>query len=419
MVQGEVDIFDQVTAYGSVGWHRSDIDFRYVSPTVVNGVTGTWQAFPFQGFSRFDTLAGQAGVRASVDTGPVNHVLNVNYSHVDRANDNDFSRTLGLATSNLYNPVNLPLPTFVRLLTSRIDTELSSVGVADTMSVLDNRIQVIVGARRQEVGTFSRSTSLATNPATTTIASYDEAVWSPAYAAIVKPLENVSLYANYIEGLQAGTVVGAGFANLGEVFPPYRTKQTEAGMKVDFGRVTTTVAAFEITRPSLITTGVLATARQSPDGEQRNRGVEVNVFGEVTPGVRVLGGVTFIDGRLTKTTNGINDGKKAQGVADVNLSMGAEWDTPFIPGFTLTGRVIYTSDQYINAANTQSIPDWVRVDLGARYTFAGPWNGKPVTVRFSVENVFNKAYWNQSYTSDGVLSVGAPRTYLASTTFNF
>ena len=34
MVQGEVDIFDQVTAYGSLGWHRSDIDFRYVSPTV-------------------------------------------------------------------------------------------------------------------------------------------------------------------------------------------------------------------------------------------------------------------------------------------------------------------------------------------------------------------------------------------------
>ena len=85
----------------------------------------------------------------------------------------------------------------------------------------------------------------------------------------------------------------------------------------------------------------------------------------------------------------------------------------------MSGRVIYTSDQFINAANTQSIPDWTRLDLGARYTFAAPWNGKPVTVRFAVENVLNNAYWNQSYTADGVLSVGAPRTYLASTTFNF
>jgi iron complex outermembrane receptor protein len=83
------------------------------------------------------------------------------------------------------------------------------------------------------------------------------------------------------------------------------------------------------------------------------------------------------------------------------------------------GRVIYTSSQFINAANTQSIPEWTRLDLGARYTFAAPWNNKPVTVRFAVENVLNNAYWNQSYTADGVLSVGAPRTYLASTTFNF
>jgi iron complex outermembrane recepter protein len=417
MVQGEVDILDQVTAYASLGWHRSDIDFRYPSPTVLS-TAGMWQAAPFAGISRFDTTAGQAGVRASVDTGPVNHVLNVNYSAVDRANDNDFSNAARV-TSNLYNPVNLPVPTFARILTSRIDTDLSSVGVADTMSILDKRIQVIVGARRQEVGTSSRSTSFLTAVPATTIASYDEGTWTPAYAAVVKPLENVSLYANYIEGLQAGTVVGVQFANRGEVFPPYRTKQMEAGIKVDFGRVTTTVAAFEITRPSLITSGVLTTARQSVDGEQRNRGVEINVFGEVTPGVRLLGGIAFIDGRLTKTANGINDGKKAQGVAEVNLNVGAEWDTPFIPGFTVNGRVIYTGDQYINAANTQSIPDWVRVDLGARYTFVGPWNGKPVTVRFAVENVFNKAYWNQSYTSDGVLSVGAPRTYLASTTFNF
>jgi iron complex outermembrane recepter protein len=133
----------------------------------------------------------------------------------------------------------------------------------------------------------------------------------------------------------------------------------------------------------------------------------------------VLGGVSFIDGRLTKTEGGINDGHKAQGVPDVLLNMGAEWDTPFIPGLTVTGRAIYTSSQFVNAANTLSIPEWTRFDVGTRYTFAAPWNGKPVTVRFAVENVLNKSYWNASYTSDGVVTVGAPRTYLASTTFNF
>ena len=74
----------------------------------------------------------------------------------------------------------------------------------------------------------------------------------------------------------------------------------------------------------------------------------------------------------------------------MNVNVGAEWDTWFVPGLTVTGRVIYTSGQFVNAANTLSIPEWTRLDLGARYTFTSPWNGKPIMVRFAVENVFNR-----------------------------
>lgn len=419
MAQGEVDITDNITAYGALGWHHTGIDFRYLSPNVTNiGGLGNWQARPAAGRSEFETRAGQTGVRANVDTGPVNHFLTVNYSEVSQQNDNSFYGFLNspFVFSNLYNPLVIPLPTTPLFQTSTIDTKLSSTGLADTMSILNKRIQLTVGVRRQTVEIGNVATRYPANTTTTT--SYEESTWSPAYALVVKPLENVSLYANYIEGLQPGTVVGAGFLNAGQVFPPYRTTQKEAGVKVDFGRVTTTVAAFEITRPSLVTIGGV-NGVQTPDGEQRNRGLEFNVFGELTPTIRVLGGVAFIDGRLTKTQNGTNDGHKAQGVADVNLNIGAEWDTWFAPGLTVNGRAIYTSSQYINAANTLSIPEWTRVDLGARYTFTSPWNGKPIVVRFAVENVFNKSYWNQSYSGDGVVSVGAPRTYLASSTFNF
>jgi iron complex outermembrane receptor protein len=417
MVQGEVDITDKITAYGALGWHHTGIDFFYVSPTV-NNVNGNWHARPFQGRSTWETRAGQAGVRADVDTGPVNHLLNVNLSEVSRPNVDIFSATplpTDVVHSNLYNPVVLPVPTVGLLAKTLNDRTLSSAGFSDTMSVLNKRIQVTVGTRYQSVATST--TNLLTNAVTS---RYDDAVWSPAYAVVVKPLENVSVYANYIEGLQPGTVVGVNFANRGEVFAPYRTTQMEAGVKVDFGRITATVAAFEITKPSVIAIPVTALLnRQALDGEQRNRGVEINTFGELTPTIRLLGGIAFIDGRLTKTQGGINDGHKAPGVADVNLNVGAEWDTWFAPALTVSGRVIYTSSQFINAANTLSIPEWTRLDLGARYTLTSPWNGKPIVVRFAVENVFNAAYWNQSYTSDGVVTVGAPRTFLASSTFNF
>ena len=48
MVQGEVDITDNITAYGALGWHHSGIDFRYVSPTVI-AVNGNWRALRFWG----------------------------------------------------------------------------------------------------------------------------------------------------------------------------------------------------------------------------------------------------------------------------------------------------------------------------------------------------------------------------------
>jgi len=148
-----------------------------------------------------------------------------------------------------------------------------------------------------------------------------------------------------------------------------------------------------------------------------NGGAEINVFGEVTPAIRLLGGVALIDGRQVKTLNGATDGRTAVGVPAITANIGAEWDTPFVPDMTLWGRVIYTGSQYVNITNTLSLPEWTRVDIGARYTLTSPWNGKPIVIRASIENVFNEAYWASAYS--GVITLAAPRTYLLSTTFNF
>ena len=188
------------------------------------------------------------------------------------------------------------------------------------------------------------------------------------------------------------------------------------GVKIDTGRFTTTLSAFDITRPNVITVPGTPPSQQL-NGEQRNRGMELNVFGEVAPGFRLLGGLALIDGEQTRTQNGATDGRVAIGVPVVTTNIGAEWDTPFVRGLTLTGRVIHTGRQYVNATNTLSIPSWTRSDIGARYTFASPWNGKPIVVRASIENLFNEAYWASAYS--GVITLGAPRTYLVSTTFIF
>jgi iron complex outermembrane receptor protein len=279
------------------------------------------------------------------------------------------------------------------------------------MSILDKRIQLTVGVRRQQVGAanFDRTTGAQTD-------SYDAYAWSPAYALVVKPWENVSLYANYIEGLEQGTIVGDTYSNAGQIFPPYQTKQYEAGIKVDWGKLTTTVSAFQIAQPSLINVPGTPLPRLALNGEQVNRGIEFNVFGELMPGLRLLGGATYLDARLSKTEDGTYDGNFAPGVPRINLVLAGEWDTPFLSGFTLTGRVNHSAKTFYEEANVRTVPAWTRVDLGARYTFDAPWNNKPVTIRFNVENVFDKNYW---LGAGGQLRLAEPRTYRLSTTFNF
>jgi iron complex outermembrane receptor protein len=97
------------------------------------------------------------------------------------------------------------------------------------------------------------------------------------------------------------------------------------------------------------------------------------------------------------------------------MSAGLDWDTPWVAGLSLNGRVIYTSEAYFTTANTVTFPGWTRYDFGARYTTTA-LTGKPVTFRANVENLFGKNYW---ITTGSFATVGSPRTYVLSAAFDF
>lgn len=410
LVQGEVDITENLTAYAQAGIGKSNTRYLY-SDVRMDSLNGDFNGLPRRNNQKHERTAGQVGFRANVDTGPVNHSVNFNAA-ASRAETGIVNVSGSPFNSNLYHPRQSPVPNIdVGTPHTTSDSRLSSFGVADTMSILDGRIQFTVGVRQQYVE--SESFSMATGART---GGYDTSATTPAYALVIKPLENVSVYANYIEALESGTIVGDSFANAGQVLPPYRSKQHEVGVKVDWGRITTTLSAFEIMRPFQLVD--VPTNTVSQGGESRNRGVEINVFGEVTEGLRLLGGIMYLDARQEKTQNGTFDGFRTFNVPDTQFNLGGEWDVPIMRGLTLTGRAIHTGSYSVDQANKVSGASWTRYDAGARYTFASPWNGKPVVLRFSVENLFDTNYW-QAGTNERYVILGAPRTYLASTTFNF
>jgi iron complex outermembrane receptor protein len=272
------------------------------------------------------------------------------------------------------------------------------------MSVLDERVLLTLGVRRQGI----EANNYLSNVGTLT-SSYDKTATTPVVGLVVRPRDNVSLYANYIEGLSRGDVAPQNASNFGEVLQPYIAKQYEAGIKVDFGRFATTFSAFEISKAS----GELSAGRFAATAEQQVRGLEFNVYGELMPDVRLLGGFSLLDGTLIRTAVAANIGNTPIGVPNVQANIGAEWDLPWMRGLTLNGAVIYTGRQFVDTANKQPIPDWTRLDLGARYTTA--INGRKAIFRANIQNVTGAAYWS-SVASFGTFYLGAPRTYLLSMT---
>lgn len=406
VARAEYDILENVTAYAAIGGR--DYSDQYVLPfgRLMQPNGDFVQAFTF-GHEYWNAWSGEAGIRSKFQTGVLQHQLSVNASSVNLENGSVYA-SLPTYASNIYFPTPRLEPILPNLgpIPKVAQSTLDSAAIADTISMLDERIQLTAGVRYQNVTAqnFSAVTGLMTS-------DYAANAVTPAFGLVVKPWEKVSLYANYIQGLAQGGIAPAGTVNAGEVFPPYVSKQVEGGVKVDFGQFATTVSLFEITQPSAFTD--TATNTYVVNGEQRNTGVEINLFGELTESFRILGGAMVVDAVLVRTANGAFDGNTAVNVPQTNVNLGFEWDTPFVRGLTLTARGIYTGSVFANQANTQVVPAWTRYDLGARYTFDRP-DGKPVTLVANVINVLDTTYWSSSS-----LYRGAPRTLMLSTVFDF
>ena len=82
----------------------------------------------------------------------------------------------------------------------------------------------------------------------------------------------------------------------------------------------------------------------------------------------------------------------------------------------LSSRVIYTGKTYLDEANTQRVPAYATVDIGARYTVDRGPGRIPIVVRGGISNVTGENYWQTATT--GSIQSSVPRTFFLSTSFS-
>nr|WP_315249752.1 TonB-dependent siderophore receptor [uncultured Duganella sp.] len=410
MARGEIDLNAQTMAYVALGTSRSEYTYNGAISSQLLNLAGSFRTTMAQLNIHMKKTSGEVGLKGKLQTGDIKHQWALNatqYSDTER----DYGRRSVPGadwTTNIYNPVWGPAAAVIWPPTLHSETRLKSYGLADTMAFAQDKVQLTLGARRQDVRTDSFNLTTGARSS-----RYDASATSPAAALLVKLTANISAYANYIEGLSKGQSAPVTAANAGELFAPYKTKQKEAGVKVDLGEFAHTFSVYEIARPSSYTDPV--TNIFSFGGEQRNRGAEWGFFGSPLRGARLMGGMAYVDPKVTRTTVVASQGKQATGVPKLQGKLGAEWDVSALAGLTLTANATAVSKQYISADNLLWVAGHTTYDAGARYTTKAA--GRPLTLRANVTNLGNKAYWGMPLLSS--LALGAPRTIQLSAALDF
>ena len=289
-LRAEVDLSAGVTAWAAGGFRDGHEDNQLEAVTV-DGATSAQTLYGAANTRKDSIKTGEVGLRGTFSTGPVRHTVVGSYGAYQSVSKNAFafSNFGGVPAGTLYDTavIGVPDETYYTggsnladpLTTLRVVT--SSEALADTLNLLDGKVLLTMGARRQQIEStsFDYGTGAVTTPA-----SRDARV-TPVAGVVLRASQQVSLYATYIEGLVAGDVAPQTYfdssshqqtvTNAGQAFKPYQTRQGEIGVKVDTGTYGGTVSVFQTRKPSY---GVdTANGTFELLSTQRNRGAELSV----------------------------------------------------------------------------------------------------------------------------------------------
>lgn len=410
LVRAEFDIASQWTISAAHG-RLDQTDAYYVGcdPNIINAAGDVTFACNTGG-SLNDVGSSEVSLRGRFTTGVIEHRLVVGAARVDEKLRNAFVNYALPAgyVSNIYTPAYIDRPTLPTVMfagkTGATLTE--SLYFADELAMPDNTLLITLGGRHIEVdaANYNALTGARTSP-------YVKSAFTPALGVVYKITPAISIYGNYAEAIERSGTAPQSASNRGEVLKPLRSEQIEGGVKVDRGSLGATLGVFRITKANTM----LVNNVFGLNGKQINQGVELGVFGELLPGLRLLSSAAWVDAEQTNTQNGTFDGRTAFSVPDLQATAGLEWDAPWLTGLTLTGNLAYTASAYVDAGNTQRIPSWTRVDLGSRYGFK--ISDVDAMARLYIENATDRNYW--SGVDRGSLYLSQPRTVSLSLTISF
>lgn len=368
--------------------------------TNADGVADTVSLSGYESGTDRENLIGQANLVWEGDTGGIGHTLLLGAEAMRQDTDAVRNRALFGGLTSTSSPIaeTIVVPAFT------LEPQTASTSSLDTLSFyaqdqvdLADWLQVIVGIRYDQfdLDSFDITRSFA--------ASRKDSKWSPRAGLVVKPQEDLSLYASYSESFlpAAGdqfTVLSGTSVNL----EPEEFETLEAGIKwAPRADLLATAAVFRLDRSNTPAVDS-ATGLTVLTGKSRVQGFEASLAGSPTDALHLNIGYTYLDGEVRSAFSGATTATELQQLPEHQIGAWARYD--FSDSFGLGLGLVHQSSQFASNSNEVTLPSYTRVDAAAFYTVTDR-----VSLQLNVENLFDADYWPSAH-GDNNIAPGKPFT---------
>jgi iron complex outermembrane receptor protein len=351
-----------------------------------------------------NNLSFQNEISGKFNTGSIRHnvLVGVELSRYKYAYD---FLSGNIADLDIFNPVyGAPAPTNL----NRDNTEYGADNVAlyfQNLIELTPQIKLLAGGRFDWVDSFN------TNLQTGETDNVSDSEFSPRVGIVYQPTDSTSLYASWTNSFNPQIF---GTTRNNEPFKPETAEQFEVGIKQELfdKRLSATLAYFDITKKNVLTTDPEDDNFQIQTGEQKSRGVELDIVGEILPGWKIIGTYAYTDAYISEDNDAGLLNNRLTGVPYNSASLWTTYELQQgnLQGLGLGLGVVYVGEREASLPNNLKIPSYVRTDASVFYK-RDNWRAA-----LNFKNLFDTKY----YESQGFFIVpAAPFTVLGTVSFEF
>lgn len=279
-----------------------DYDYNVVALAFAfDEATGTVDRFFASQDGQDKNYALQTNLIGEVATGSINHTLlfgvDLSRNHERIYSVGDFVTPIRL---NIFNPVYRQFPkhnedTLLGFNGTDVTSNRLGIYVQDQISIFEN-LKLLAGLRFDAVGRKTTIIPGTASPVASEKTQNNDAL-SPRVGIVYQPIKELSLYTSYSRSFNPNSETSVS----GDTFEPERGEGYEVGIKAELlgSKLSATLAYFDITKQNVVVNDPLFVLASVATGEQRSRGVELDVIGEVLPGWNIIAAYAYIDAEVT------------------------------------------------------------------------------------------------------------------------